>query len=383
LKIADLPFRHVIAVDFEFEFGGVAGNRPRPVCMVAKDLLTGQAWRIWRGEFSSMPPFPVGPETLFVAYFASAEIGCFRALGWPTPTRILDLFAEFRDHTNGTRPPLGNGLLGALGYFCLDTIDAHEKREMQDLVLSGGPWSDGEHTSILDYCESDVISLERLLTAMLPHFDLPRALLRGRYMAAVAAIEFNGTPIDVPMLEQLREHWENIKGELVASIDADYGVYENGSFKEAKFEAFLVGHNIPWPRLESGRPDLKADTFRQMAKAYPIVAPLHELRHTLSDMRLNDLAVGDDGRNRTLLSPFASKTGRNQPSNTKFIFGPSVWLRGLIKPPPGYAVAYIDWSNQERTQRSPSNCIIWNCLLMRKSSGSIEVVMPGSVRSAT
>ena len=84
-----------------------------------------------------------------------------------------------------------------------------------------------------------------------------------------------------------------------------------------------------------------------MAKAYPIIAPLHELRHALSDMRLNDLAVGDDGRNRTLLSPFASKTGRNQPSNTKFIFGPSVWLRGLIKPPPGYAVAYIDWSNQE------------------------------------
>jgi DNA polymerase I-like protein with 3'-5' exonuclease and polymerase domains len=84
-----------------------------------------------------------------------------------------------------------------------------------------------------------------------------------------------------------------------------------------------------------------------MAKAYPIVAPLHELRHSLSEMRLNDLAVGDDGRNRTLLSPFGSKTSRNQPSNTKFIFGPAVWLRGLIKPPPGRAVAYIDWSNQE------------------------------------
>jgi DNA polymerase I-like protein with 3'-5' exonuclease and polymerase domains len=64
-------------------------------------------------------------------------------------------------------------------------------------------------------------------------------------------------------------------------------------------------------------------------------------------MRLNDLAVGRDGRNRTLLSPFASRTGRNQPSNTKYIFGPSVWLRGLIKPPPVYGVAYIDWSQQE------------------------------------
>jgi DNA polymerase-1 len=64
-------------------------------------------------------------------------------------------------------------------------------------------------------------------------------------------------------------------------------------------------------------------------------------------MRLADLQVGKDGRNRCLLSAFSSRTGRNQPSNTKFIFGPSVWLRGLIKPPPGYSIAYIDWQQQE------------------------------------
>jgi DNA polymerase I-like protein with 3'-5' exonuclease and polymerase domains len=61
--------------------------------------------------------------------------------------------------------------------------------------------------------------------------------------------------------------------------------------------------------------------------------------------RMADLAVGQDGRNRTMLSAFRARTGRNQPSNTKFIFGPSVWLRGLIKPPLGYA--YIDWAQQE------------------------------------
>jgi DNA polymerase family A len=84
-----------------------------------------------------------------------------------------------------------------------------------------------------------------------------------------------------------------------------------------------------------------------MARAYPAVAPLRELRATLSGMRLSDLAVGADGRNRTMLSAFRARTGRNQPSNTKFIFGPSVWLRGLIQPPPGYGIAYIDWAQQE------------------------------------
>jgi DNA polymerase I-like protein with 3'-5' exonuclease and polymerase domains len=48
-----------------------------------------------------------------------------------------------------------------------------------------------------------------------------------------------------------------------------------------------------------------------------------------------------------LLSAFRASSGRNAPSNSKFIFGPSVWLRGLIKPPPGYAVAYVDWRQQE------------------------------------
>ncbi len=47
------------------------------------------------------------------------------------------------------------------------------------------------------------------------------------------------------------------------------------------------------------------------------------------------------------MSAFGSKTGRNQPSNSKFIFGPSAWLRSLIKPEPGHALAYVDYSQQE------------------------------------
>ena len=48
-----------------------------------------------------------------------------------------------------------------------------------------------------------------------------------------------------------------------------------------------------------------------------------------------------------MLSPFRSDTGRNQPSTSKFIFGPSCWIRGFIKPGPGRFLAYIDYSQQE------------------------------------
>jgi hypothetical protein len=109
----------------------------------------------------------------------------------------------------------------------------------------------------------------------------------------------------------------------------------------------LDENGIPWHRLPSGALDLSRDTFRQQANTHPLVQPLHELRTTLSDLRLNDIAVGADGRNRTLLSPFRSATGRNQPSNAKFLFGPSRWIRGLIRPPAGYGLAYVDWSAQE------------------------------------
>lgn len=84
-----------------------------------------------------------------------------------------------------------------------------------------------------------------------------------------------------------------------------------------------------------------------MARAHPSVAPLRELRVALSQMRLSELAVGADGRNRCLLSAYRARTGRNQPSNSRFIFGPAVWMRGLIRPEAGRGLAYVDWSQQE------------------------------------
>src|SRR5262245_58693970 len=244
-------------------------------------------------------------------------------------------------HASGERPA------GALAYFGLDAMGATEKEDMRALVLRGGPWTADEQTAILDYCESDVVALERLLPAMVPGIDLPRALLRGRYMAAAAAMEDAGTPIDVPMLEMFRRQWTGIQDQLIAEIDADYSVFDGRTFKAERFAAWLAGKNIPWPLLESGHLDLTDDTFRQQARSYPFISPLRELRSSLSDLRLNDLAVGSDGRNRTILSAFRSRTGRNQPSNSKYIFGPSVWLRGLIKPPRGHGIAYVDWSQQE------------------------------------
>ena len=350
-------YRETWLVDFEFR--QPPGERPEPICMVAREWRTGRTVREWADRLASMsrPPFPIGADSLFAAYFSSAELGCFQALGWPMPARVLDLFCEFRNGTNGAGTVAGNGLLGALAHFGLPSIDAGEKAGMQELAQRPGPHTEAERVALLAYCETDVVALAKLLPAMLPKIDLPRALLRGRYMAAVASMEWNGVPIDVAHLDALRRNWEDLKGRLVQRIDADYGVYVPAgpecrparlSFSARKFAEWLAREGIPWPRLDSGQLALDNDTFRQMARTYPAVAPLRELRHSLGEMRLfSDLAVGSDGRNRCLLSPLRSITGRNQPSNARFIFGPSCWLRSLIQPEPGRAVAYVDWSQQE------------------------------------
>jgi hypothetical protein len=459
--------------------------------------------RLWLADgATALPPYGADADCLFVAYYASAELGCHLALGWPMPVRILDLFAEFRCLTNGRPPPCGASLLGALTYFGLDAMTVGEKEEMRQLALRGGPYTVDERAALLDYCRADVDALARLLPAMLPALDLPRALLRGRFMTAAARMEWAGVPIDAEALALLCKHWERIKGRLVAAVDRDCGVFvptgrrpinpatmlgaavletardwsldphaladaldwlwqaehqadapgraarraarkatgltprrigriedaghdhtavkglddtarelaglhpdlgigigydpdapdddysarlwellrDNTeevkpkhnpdlirraaevvaaappadpyagpmTFSAERFAAYLTRHSIPWPRLGSGALALDDDTFREMARAYPErVGPIREVRHTLSQLRLNELAIGADGRNRCLLSAFRARTGRNAPSNSRFIFGPSTWLRSLIKPGPGRAVAYLDWSQQE------------------------------------
>ncbi len=332
------------------EYSAQPGCRPVPICLVAKEAFTGRELRLWEDELAvaAAPPFRIDERVLFVSYAAAAEFSVFHALGWPAPSRILDLFVEFRAMTNGLKTPSGAGLLGALVYHGLPAMEGAEKTAMRDLAIRGGPFTADERQALLDYCAEDVYALERLLPRMLPRIDLPRALLRGRYGWAAAAMEHRGIPIDVQMFEHLRDRWQAIQAALVEEVDTRYGVFDGTTFKREKFANWLVARDIPWPRLESGQLQMDDDTFRAMAKAFPAVAELRELRSALGKMRLfDDLAIGPDGRNRTAIMPFRARTGRNQPSNAKFIFGPSRWLRSLIKPEPDMAIAYIDYSQQE------------------------------------
>src|SRR5262249_26138201 len=84
-----------------------------------------------------------------------------------------------------------------------------------------------------------------------------------------------------------------------------------------------------------------------MVNVYPQLSALRELRHTLKDLKMSSIVVSSDGRNRCSVMPFVTKTGRNAPPASKYIGGPSCWMRCLIEPHKGRAICYADYEQQE------------------------------------
>lgn len=337
-------YSDIIAVDTEYS--SRSGEIPDVHCIVLKSLLNGEVRRYFIND-DEVPKVLIKDSELMVAYYAAAEIGSFLPLNIEVPNNILDLFTEFRCHTNSGSIKQPASLLAALKCFGIESMESKHKDSMRELAIRGGPFTLEEKESLLDYCQEDVEALGKLFEAMKESIDWDRALIRGQYSSMIAVMEHNGIPIELSTFNELNQYWEDIRKLLVKKIDKEYNVYDGTTFKQSSFIKYIRSQGIQWPKLPSGRPDLSEDAFKSMKMIHPQVASLYELRACLSKMKKLQLAVGSDGRNRCMLSPFSSKTGRNQPSTNKFIFGLPSWMRSLIKPQKGKSLAYIDWSQQE------------------------------------
>jgi hypothetical protein len=339
-------FREVWFLDTEFYV--TDGERPEPICLVAKELRSGEVVRQWLWEqHAPESPLADGPDVLVVAYNAVAEWSVYLALGWPLPSRILDLYVEYRWLMSGFKG-LHYGQLDAMEAFGLPRMDDFFKSDMRAICCRGGPYSGAEAREILGYCEDDVDGLAALFGKMEPYLRWPQALARGRYTAAVANVEALGVPLDRDLYLRIRQNREAIRQALVTESAAKFGVYDGTSFDTEAFGQYLVREGIEWPTTPTGKLSTREDVFEERVEVYPQLRPLYELRSAMSQLKEDGgLSVGLDGRNRASLWPFGTSSGRNAPSTTKFVFGKSTAFRSLIRPQPGWAVAYADWSQQE------------------------------------
>jgi hypothetical protein len=204
---------------------------------------------------------------------------------------------------NGRSGLESRGLIGALNHFGIENIGAQRKDAMQKRILAGRPFTAEERKQILEYCMSDVEALEKLLPKILPLFDLPRALYRSEFVIASAMMERRGVPIDMDVFSRLADNrtWAALRDAMVPIVDAEYGVYVRGkngewSFNHDLFEAYLVRRGITgWPRLESGKLNMRRKTFENMTRGWPELESLRQLKHARDKMRKIKLTVGPDG----------------------------------------------------------------------------------------
>ncbi len=338
-------FKRVYVADFEF--GAPVNGRPAPRCLVVRELLSGQTWRYWFDDLAAMtePPFDIGPDSLFIGYSVVAELSCFLALGWALPANVIDAWVEFRHQTNGLSPT--SSLITALSWNGLESLDVRLKQSMRELAQRDGTFTPDEKRMLLDYCEADVDALARLLPCVVSPDSIEYALLRGRYARAAALVVDNGLPIDAPELARIRAGREGVRIHLANDPIRSLGLYDGNTFKMNRFEELIATSNIPWRRHESGRLDISAETFEEMSELYPTLKPLHQLRKSMSLLQKFDLVAEPDGRIHPGVHPFWTTTGRNQAKASEHIFPHAKWLRGVIRPGPGMALAYLDWAQQE------------------------------------
>ncbi|MBV8126257.1 MAG: hypothetical protein JO114_01175 [Planctomycetaceae bacterium] len=228
-------FQTVVVADFEYEVP--PGDLPHPLCMVAhvlnENLELVRTIRCWRGEFGIAPPFDTGPNTLFVAYSAWAEMICFKVLGWRFPVHVFDQHTAYLAASNILLPYDPDEPRQKQRKRLPDACRAYDIEGWEDIdkeaisqSIGDGTWR--EHFTpqeVLDYCEEDVRMSVKLLRAQvrIPPADVFRILNWSNYSAkAIALIQARGMPIDMALWNLVQENKAAVILHLLRQFDPSH-----------------------------------------------------------------------------------------------------------------------------------------------------------------
>lgn len=349
-------------------------------------------------------------QETFISYAVEAEARSFLALNLdPLKFRWVDLYLEYRmllNHHHAyaygeqlinnkiviTSPPKlyeekdegednskpEYNLYAAIFKLLNIRLDHAHKDTMRDLIISApSTFTQIEQESILNYCAEDVAHLSDLFSVIFEiiqnirsDYDLPEIQYRAEYSCRTAKMVALGYPINLEATKQFSKSVPAIQKTCAEDINNilfplnPFTIDVSGIHLEQKqvqeyirFQPY--GKN--WPRTEKGGISLAKDSFEKYCGSK------HEYGHNLPDQMLRYMKlkqslngflpakgkknfwdfVGSDGRVRPHFGIFGSQSSRSQPSSTGFIFLKSAWMRSLVHPRPGKALAGVDYSSQE------------------------------------
>jgi hypothetical protein len=351
----------VVAIDSEFDAKKGQGERPGPpvcICAVEVDQDGREVEHRLAAPYPAVPPWDHGESDPYLAivFAGSAEAGSFLHERWKFPVPTVDLYAEYMVLHNtemsrgeDSKKP-GPSLIQACQRYGVVGMDKAYKEDMRSLAYTKTDHTPEEIALLQDYCIEDNRMAMRLYRAMRPRIDLLRAPIRAAFMMEIERVRWRGVPIDVPLYRLVeRRAWvvaSKMRTELNRKLGAE--VYFHDVFKRETMFRVMRRNGIPIPiDPKTGKLSCATKLIKSMVDTYPLLKHFYEFKRMIDAVRNLKLEIGADGRNRFWANPFGTKTGRNNPSTNRALFGLPHTLRSFMKPAPGVAIAQIDYGSQE------------------------------------
>jgi DNA polymerase-1 len=358
----EITCNRVVFVDSEFDAKKGKGEPPGPpICICAIEI--DQDGRVTEhrlaAPYSERPPWDRGDPFLTVGFALSAEAGSFLHVGWPFPSSAIDLYAEYmvihnsemsRSKDGDSKQP-GPTLIQACQRYGVAGMDKAYKEDMRALAYTKTDHTSEEIILLQNYCLGDDCWMSvRLFVAMRPYIDLLRAPIRGAFMMEMERMRWHGVPIDMPRYRQAERQAPRAVMKMRAELNRKFGadVYFQNIFKRKTVLQVMRRNNIPIPiDPKTGKESCATKLIKSMIDTYPLMKEYYEDKRMIDALKNLKLEIGSDGRNRFWLNPFGTKTGRNNPSTNRCIFGLPHTMRSFIKPTQGMAIAQVDFGAQE------------------------------------
>ncbi len=267
--------------------------------------------------------------------------------------------------------------------------DTEHKKKMRDLIISDPDiFSEDEQEAILNYGVDDVVHLSRMEEKIFEHFCelvknekeyvekyFEEACWRGNYSVHTAIMESVGYPVDVKKTKNFSAQVGNILHDCQTEINKLFPEIKPFRWNK-KDQRFSLNQSsvvkwiestpyaADWMKTEGGSLSLALDAFQryydfkhdypldsfgaQMVRYLKLKQSIYGFNSSPGSTRKNFWdSVGPDNRVRPYMNHYGAQSSRSQPGSSGFMFLKPAWMRALVRPAPGFAIAGIDWSSQE------------------------------------
>lgn len=268
--------------------------------------------------------------------------------------------------------------------------DTEHKEKMRNLIITArGDIVGEDREAILKYCEEDVIHLPKIFEEMKKHYTklIPKKekpnlkkemLLRGDYAARTAVMSTEGYPVNVEWVESFSHSTKDIISQVQGEINSYFpemmpfeynkrtGFYVQ---KRKKISEWIANYcketGVDWPKTATGDYEQSLEVWEDyfdFKHDYPTNSfPAQFIRLGRINQSLNGFKppkaksdkkqfweyLGKDGVVRPHMGIYSAQSARSQPSAISFIPLKAAWMRSLIMPPKGMAMAALDYKSEE------------------------------------